>query len=72
MPTTGSSASRPAFTASYSASAFRRRFPYLRGAVTDLNDLEVVEIFRWIFEDDPQQAAVERRWQTYENMAGAT
>ena len=31
------------------------------GAVTDLNDPEIVEIFRWIFEDDPQQEAVERR-----------
>ena len=48
-------------TDSPSASAFRCRFPYLRGAVTDLNDSEIVEIFRWIFEDDPQQEAVERR-----------
>jgi AraC-like DNA-binding protein len=48
-------------TDSPSASAFRRRFPYRRGAVTDLNDPETVEIFRWIFEDDPQQEAVERR-----------
>ena len=46
-------------TDSPSASAFRCRFPYLRGAVTDLNDPEIVEIFRWIFEDDPQQDAVE-------------
>jgi hypothetical protein len=37
-------------TDSPSASAFRCRFPYLRGAVTDLNDPEIVEIFRWIFE----------------------
>jgi len=48
-------------TDSPSASAFRCRFPYRRGAVTDLNDPEVLEIFRWIFEDDPQQEAVERR-----------
>lgn len=34
---------------------------HLRGAVTDLNDPEIVELFRWIFEDDPQQEAVERR-----------
>jgi AraC-like DNA-binding protein len=47
-------------TDSPSASAFRRRFPSRRGAVTDLNDPEVLEIFRWIFEDDPQQEAVER------------
>jgi hypothetical protein len=43
------------------ASAFRRRFPYRRGAVTGLNDPEIVELFRWIFEDDPCQDAVERR-----------
>ena len=43
------------------ASGFQRRFPYLRGAVTDLIDREIVELFRWIFEDDPQQEAVERR-----------
>jgi AraC-like DNA-binding protein len=48
-------------TDSPSASAFRCRFPYLRGAVTDLNDPETVALFRWIFEDDPQQEAVERR-----------
>ena len=48
-------------TDSPSASAFRCRFPYRRGAVTDLNDPEILEIFRWIFEDDPQQEAVERR-----------
>jgi AraC-like DNA-binding protein len=48
-------------TDSPSASAFRCRFPYRRGAVTDLNDPEILEIFRWIFEDDPQQTAVERR-----------
>jgi hypothetical protein len=43
------------------ASTFRCRFPYLRDAVTDLNDPEIVGVFRWIFEDDPQQEAVERR-----------
>jgi AraC-like DNA-binding protein len=48
-------------TDSPSASAFRRRFPYRKGAVTELNDSEIVELFRWVFEDDPQQAAVERR-----------
>ena len=30
------------------ASSFQRRFPYLRGAVTDLIDREIVELFRWI------------------------
>ena len=43
------------------APAFRHRFPYRRAAVTDLNDSETLEIFRWIFEEDPQQDAVERR-----------
>jgi AraC-like DNA-binding protein len=43
------------------ASAFRRRFPYCRGAVTSLNDPETIALFHWIFEDDPKQDAVESR-----------
>jgi AraC-like DNA-binding protein len=44
-----------------SASAFRRRFPYRKGAVTPLRDAEAVACFHWIFEENPQQAAVEQR-----------
>jgi len=43
------------------AAAFRRRFPYGKGVVTAVNDAEAAECFRWIFEENPNQAAVERR-----------
>jgi AraC-like DNA-binding protein len=44
-----------------SASAFRRRFPYRKGAVTPLRDAEAVDCFHWVFEENPPQAEVERR-----------
>ncbi len=46
---------------SHDARAFRQRFPCRQGMVTALADPEIVQCFRWIFEDDPTQDAVEQR-----------
>jgi AraC-like DNA-binding protein len=45
-----------------SASTCRRRFPYRKGAITALHDAEAVDCFHWIFEENPPQADVERRF----------
>lgn len=44
-----------------SASAFRRRFPYAKGAIGTFHDPEIVSCFHWIFEEDPRQPQVEAR-----------
>lgn len=44
-----------------SASAFRRRFPYRKGVVGRFRDPEIVELFHWIFEENPRQPEVEAR-----------
>ncbi|MEG6508469.1 AraC family transcriptional regulator [Methyloligella sp. 2.7D] len=42
-------------------SAFCRRFPYRRDVVTPFADRDVLECFRWIYEEDPAQEDVEAR-----------
>lgn len=44
-----------------SAPAFRRRFPYEKGAVRAFRDPGIVECFHWIFEENPRQPEVEAR-----------
>jgi AraC-like DNA-binding protein len=42
-----------------SAPAFHRRYPCRKGLVTSFRDREIVELFHWIFEEDPRQTDVE-------------
>jgi AraC-like DNA-binding protein len=51
-------------TDSADAPAFRRRFPYRRGEARALSDRDVVELFRWVYEENPSQAEVEARVDT--------
>ena len=43
------------------APAFRRRFPYRRGDARALTDRDVVDLFRWVYEENPSHAEVETR-----------
>jgi AraC-like DNA-binding protein len=44
-----------------SSPAFLRRYPYRKGMVGSFHDAEIVELFHWIFEENPRQASVEER-----------
>jgi AraC-like DNA-binding protein len=43
------------------ARAFHARFPYRRGMVRTIDDPQLIDCFRWTFEENPHQDAVEAR-----------
>ena len=47
---------------SLSAPAFRRRYPYRKGIVSSFHDPEIVDVFHWVFEENPTQPVVEERF----------